>query len=149
MDLFLYGHHGSLFQMIDEKVNILPEEKELAYLRESIKEKLTHACYYSAFLRLRDAILSHFKVVDHDRTWAEVMRKCAKKLDKQYDLAISFFLPFDYINEMVNAKLKIGWVHTDYGGDPADKKALEDEYHRLQLLTADYAAYFEKGGPQA
>ena len=30
VDLFLYGHHGPLFSLVNPKVNLLPEVKELA-----------------------------------------------------------------------------------------------------------------------
>ena len=40
VDLFLYGHHGPLLPLLNNKVNLLTEVKELAYLRESFKTKL-------------------------------------------------------------------------------------------------------------
>ena len=60
VDLFLYGHHGTLFPMIDPHVNVLPECQELAHLRESFVDKIKHKCVYSAVLRLRDAVYSIF-----------------------------------------------------------------------------------------
>ena len=103
VDLFLYAHHGPLFSLINPRVNLLPEVKELAYLRESMKEKLAHGCFLSAAMRLKDGIVSHIKEVDFDRTWASIMRRCAPKLKTHYDMAISFFRPFDYISEKVDA----------------------------------------------
>lgn len=136
VDLFLYGHHGSLFQLIDPRVNLLPEVKELAYLRSSMKEKLRHGCYHSALLRLRDALASKFFPTDNDSTWAEVMRHHAYKLEKCYDLALSFFLPFDFLSEKVNAKLKVGWIHTDYSSEKANLNSLYQQYSKVDLIAA-------------
>lgn len=136
VDLFLYGHHGPLFSMIDKRVNILPETKELAYLRESFVTKLKNGCYYSAIMRVVDVIKSKFISVNHDLTWAKIMRKCAPKIECHYDLAISFFRPFDFIIEKVNADVKIGWVHTDYSNAGEELETLEKDYSRMDYIAA-------------
>jgi len=136
VDLFLYGHHGPLFSMIDPRINILPECRELAYLRESFSNKIRHGCYYSAALRLRDAFLSVFRETDNDRTWAQVMRHCTKPLKKHYDAAMSFFLPFDYLYERVDASKKVGWIHTDYSAEKTNYASLWEQYKKLDSIVA-------------
>lgn len=136
VDLFLYGHHGSLFSMIDPRVNILLECKELAYLRESFANKIKHGCYYSAALRLRDAFLSIFYETDNDCTWAQVMRHCTKPLKKHYDMAMSFFLPFDYLYERVDSSIKVGWIHTDYSTEKTNYTFLLEQYKNLDTIVA-------------
>lgn len=136
VDLFLFGHHGELYSMIDPRVNLLPEVKELAYLRSSIKEKLRHGCWYSALLRLRDAITSVFGPIDYDKTWGQVMRVCAPLLPDYYDLALSFFLPFDFLNEKVKAKRKVGWIHTDYTSEKHNLKAIGEQYDKAEVIAA-------------
>lgn len=136
VDLFLYSHHGELFKQINKNVNILPEVKELSHLRESFVSKVKNGCYYSALMRLLDEVKSKFIYVDHDRTWAKIMEKYAPKLEKQYDLALSFFLPFDFLKLKVNSKIKIGWIHTDYNGDKANRSALFKEYCELDFIAA-------------
>lgn len=136
VDLFLYGHHGPLFRLINPKVNILPEVKELAYLRESMKEKLYHRCFYSAALRVRDEIFNWFHIKRGKSSWAQVMRKYAPKLGKHYDMAISFFLPFDYIIEKVEADIKAGWIHTDYSCEKVNINDLERHYDKVDRIVA-------------
>ena len=75
VDLFLYAHHGPLMYLINENVNVLPEEKELAYLRESFGTKLKNRAYYSAYMRCKEAVISKFTHINHDEMWAEIMRK--------------------------------------------------------------------------
>ena len=95
VDLFLYSHHGELFSLINKNVNILPEVKELAYLRESLSTKLRHGCYYSSFLRVSDCIKDKLGIkYSFNESWAKVMRKFSPELEEKYDLAIGFFLPF-------------------------------------------------------
>ena len=132
VDLFLYGHHGPLMSLINENVNILPEVKELAYLRESFKVKLKNKCFYSAVLRLKDK----FHMVNNDTTWAKVMRRCAPKLQKHYDIALSFFRPFDFIVEKVDADIKVGWIHTDYTNAGEILEVLEKDYARMDYIAA-------------
>ena len=136
VDLFLYAHHGPLMPLINKNVNILPEVKELAYLRESIGEKLKHRCYYSAVLRLRDAIKNKIVPINHDITWAEIMRKCAPKIERHYDIALGFFRPFDYIVEKVDADIKIGWIHTDYTNAGEALELLAKDYARMDYIAA-------------
>lgn len=135
VDLFLYAHHGPLFHLINQNVNILPEVKELAYLREALGEKIKHGCYYSAMMRIRDAIVSRIKPVDFDQTWAQIMRKFAPQLDRKYDVAIGFFRPFDYIMEKVTADMKVGWIHTDYSSIDLDVESLRRDYERLDRIV--------------
>ena len=136
VDLFLYGHHGPLMSLINENVYILPEVKELAYLRESFKVKLKNKCFYSAVLRLKDELISKFHMVNNDTTWAKVMRRCAPKLQKHYDIALSFFRPFDFIVEKVDADIKVGWIHTDYTNAGEILEVLEKDYARMDYIAA-------------
>lgn len=136
VDLFLYGHHGSLFSLIDERVNVLPEVVELAYLRESFMEKIRHGCLYSALLRVVDEIKKRIgKNTENDITWAKVMRRCVPKLDKHYDLALSFFRPFDFLIEKVDADIKIGWIHTDYSKAGESLELLKNDYARVDYIA--------------
>ena len=136
IDLFLYGHHGALYSLIDKRANLLPEVKELAYLRESFSEKIKNGCYYSAAFRLKDAFCSHFRKIDYDKTWERIMDKCAPELAKEYDLALGFFLPFDFIKTKVHAKVKVGWIHTDYKNEPSDHSALLRQYEGMDWIAA-------------
>ncbi len=135
VDLFLYAHHGPLMKFINKNVNIIPEVKELAYLRESFVSKIKNKCYYSAFLRLKDELLSKFVYVSHEKAWTEIMRKKAPTLQKHYDMALGFFRPFDYIVEKVNADVKVGWVHTDYSKANEDLEILENDYKRMDYIV--------------
>lgn len=136
VDFFLYGHHGPLFSQINSRVNLLPEVRELAYLRNSLKDKIRHGCWYSALLRIRDELVSRYKAINYDQTWAQVMRHCAPDLPDTYDLALSFFLPLDFLIEKVKAKRKIGWIHTDYSAEKSNLDMLRNQYEKMDGIAA-------------
>lgn len=137
VDLFLYAHHGIWFPLINKKVNLLPEVRELAYLRESFVEKIKHRCYYSAFRRLKDQIMYRHQRIPHYITWADIMRKKAPVLEKEYDLAIGFYRPFDFIKEKVRAKVKVGWIHTDYSSCEKDRsEEIRNDFKGLDYIAA-------------
>ncbi len=129
VDLFLYGHHGSLFQDINPHVHILPEIKELAYLRESLKTKIKQGAWYSVWRRVIDGL----RHVGNDASWGKIVKKCVPNFSDTYDLAISFFLPFDVIRDKVRARVKLGWIHTDYS-----KHKTSLEYLRKAYSGVDY-----------
>lgn len=135
VDLFLYGHHGALFPLIPKEVNLLSEYRELAYMRESFGDKLRHGAFLSAALRLYEAVLAPFTTVDHDKTWRHLL-KTVKSNPKEYDLALGFFMPFDYLFDKVKAKYRVGWVHTDYQSEGVPREKLLDDYRRLDAVAA-------------
>lgn len=135
VDLFLYAHHGPLMYLVNENVNVLPEEKELAYLRESFGTKLKNRAYYSAYMRCREAVISKFTHINHDEMWAEIMRKKVKPIKKHYDLALGFFRPFDLIDEKVYADIKVGWIHTDYSSAGEDLELLRKDYAKMDYIV--------------
>lgn len=135
IDLFLYSHHGPLMYLINENVNVLPEEKELAYLRESFGTKLKNRAYYSAYMRCKEAVISKFTHINHDEMWAEIMRKKVKPIKKHYDLALGFFRPFDLIDEKIYADIKVGWIHTDYSSAGEDLELLRKDYAKMDYIV--------------
>lgn len=138
VDLFLYAHHGPLFDKINKNVNVLPENKELAYLRESIITKLKNKCFYSAYIRITDEIKNKFfcKEIINDQSWKKVLKKCVKNISKEYDIVLNFFLPFDLSLEKVTAKKKVGWIHTDYVVEKNNLQELYRAYSQMDIIVA-------------
>ena len=137
VDFFLYAHHGELFDSIDKRVNLLPEIRELAFLRDSFQQKLKHRSFYAAGIRARDELLFKLKIkqMDNDRSWAQILRKKVPEITKHYDLALGFFLPFDLLREKVHADVKVGWVHTDYSTEKVDPDTLRQKYDQLDHIA--------------
>lgn len=137
VDLFLYGHNGILYEQINNNVNILPEIASLATLRESLYMKIKHGCLYSAMLRIRDEVRARLgNEYNHDDSWRAVVERSVKQIEKEYDLALGFFMPFDILKKKVKAKVKVGWIHTDYCADSSDAQDLLNEYSGLDYIAA-------------
>ncbi len=133
VDLFLYSHHGALFSQLPSKLNLLPEVNELAYLRESLMTKLKHRAFYSVWRRIIDGIQN----AEPDLSWKKTMLRCTRMLVQKYDLAIGFFLPFDFLYERVYAIKKIGWIHTDYSSiSEISIHMLKSQYLHLDKIVA-------------
>lgn len=123
IDLMLYCHKGDFLDLLPSKINLLEEFPEYTTFRKSIKEILREKQYQIALSR----IFAKFKAsiiggklgfTEPGYYQMQLIWKYAlpflPKLEKEYDIAISYLWPHYFIAEKVNAKKKIAWIHTDY-----------------------------------
>lgn len=123
VDLMLYRHSGGFMDLLADKHELLPEVKEYATYRKSIKEILEEKLYMLAITRvlanLNSKIIGNIKNINEigyiqmQRMWKYAL-PLLPKLNKEYDVAISYLWPHYFVSEKVQAKRKIAWVHTDY-----------------------------------
>lgn len=123
VDLMLYRHSGDFMNLLADKHELLSEVKEYATYRKSIKEILKDKLYMLAITRilanLNSRIIGKIKNIDEigyiqmQRMWKYAL-PLLPKLNKEYDVAISYLWPHYFLSEKVQAKRKIAWVHTDY-----------------------------------
>lgn len=123
VDLMLYRHSGDFMNLLVDKHELLSEVKEYATYRKSIKEILKDKLYMLAITRilanLNSRIIGKIKNIDEigyiqmQRMWKYAL-PLLPKLNKEYDVAISYLWPHYFVSEKVQAKRKIAWVHTDY-----------------------------------
>lgn len=124
VDLFLHAHRGEMMQFIPKEVNLLPEVKEYAHIECSMKQALMDGCWGVLYGRLKAK--RQFRNYQHKKGLAEsaasfqYIADCVSPflpvLHKygEYDMAISFLNPHNYVIDKVLAKKKICWIHTDY-----------------------------------
>lgn len=120
VDLFLFNHSGEFMPYINSKVNLLPENKALALINYPIVCLFRQGHWYTAFLRLICKLYGDQRAKRLQT--ATVSTLLCKRIvmgrmpsfSKEYDYALGFFLPHDLLKHKVHAKVKIGWVHTDY-----------------------------------
>lgn len=125
IDLFLYDHRGELMQYIPDTVNLLPEIPAYTMLERPIVELLKKGYWGIAAGRMlakqlakRDAknnkdqrdssALYHFV--------AQCVKRFLPKINTgvEYDLAVSFMFPHQFVLEKVKARKRLAWIHTDY-----------------------------------
>lgn len=127
VDLFVNQHTGEFMQYIPKNVNLLPQIKEYSCIERPIKNIIFEGELSIALKRL----IAKRKA----KTYHESLPADIKKIDSsafqfvfseienlmpdlsylgEYDLAISFLQPHNFVLNKVRAKKKICWIHTDY-----------------------------------
>lgn len=123
VDLMLYRHSGDFMKLLPKKHRLLPEIKEYAMYRKSIKQTFDDKLYMLGATRvlanINSKIYGKIKNIDEiGYIQMQLMWKYAlpflPKLDKEYDVAISYLWPHYFVAKKVKAKRKIAWIHTDY-----------------------------------
>ena len=124
VDLFLHRHQGELMHFIPKEVNLLPEITAYACIESPMKEALLKGQCGVAWGRLKakwrakryqpkDASLPQNAIFQYI---AQEVESYLPSLEQygNYDLAISFLQPHNYVLSKVRAKKRACWIHTDY-----------------------------------
>jgi glycosyltransferase involved in cell wall biosynthesis len=124
VDLFVHRHQGELMQFIPNEVNLLPEITSYACIESPMKEAFLKGQYGVVWGRVRakwrarqyqpkDASLPQCAVFQYIAQEVEPYLPSLEQFGN-YDLAISFLQPHNYVLSKVRAKKKACWIHTDY-----------------------------------
>ncbi|MGL5351136.1 MAG: glycosyltransferase [Cetobacterium sp.] len=142
VDLLLYNHTGPFLQYIPAEVNLLPQNKSYSTIRKGIGSIARSGMLHLAFERVRAKFVgkSGIKKGFDDTYQMQLMwRYCKKyfrKVDKKYDVAISYLWPHDFVLDKVNAKVKIAWIHTDYSKINPDREMDLKIWERYDYIVA-------------
>lgn len=156
VDLFVYAHHGLFMNAIPDYINLLPENKVWSMYEEPLVRVLKNGCFRMALAR----IVAKYKTdkyyrnnhsdLEHLAAFSYAGREVSKvvpslKLLGQYDLAISYVNPHDFVLKHVNAKKKICWIHTDYSRISIDRDVelpVWGAYDRIISISPDVTKSF-------
>ena len=120
VDLLLLSVKGELLPLVDKRCKLLPEIPQCAVMTEplSVAFKRYPLIAVNRFLY---KFRVNLKYGITDGTVFELLssywKSCVKfmpSLKKEYDAAISFMWPHEYVAKKVKANKKIAWIHTDY-----------------------------------
>ena len=123
VDLMLYSHTGDFMPFLIDKVNLLNENRRYSTFRKSIGQTLKEGNYFLGCTRILSKFIAKIKgrlnnINEVGYYQMQLMWKYAlpflPKLEKEYDVAISYLWPHYFVAEKVQAKRKIAWIHTDY-----------------------------------
>lgn len=124
VDLFVHRHQGDLMHFIPEKVSLLPEISAYACIESTITETLRKGQFGVAWGRLMAKWRARkYQAKDSSKPQYAIYQYIAQEVEPylpslekygEYDLAISFLQPHNYVLSKVKAKKKICWIHTDY-----------------------------------
>lgn len=143
VDLLLFKSGGIFFQDLPNKINILNEPEEYKFFDMSIKKAIKDSIKMGradiAFLRAKASYIFRMeqnKARCEQRAWKYV-GATLKRMDKRYDVAIGYLEKSSiyYVIEKVNAKKKIGWIHTHYTNSGMDRKIDVPYFQQLDHIV--------------
>lgn len=120
VDLMLLSHCGEFMPLINSNVNLLPENQDFSLISWPISKLVKAGHFKMAAIRLYSKVHGDIraKLTKTESLNITICKKIVSKsvpaLQKKYDIALGFFAPHYYLADKVEAKVKIGWVHTDY-----------------------------------
>ena len=120
VELLLYNHSGEFMPLILKDVKLLPENTKYKSIRLGIGTLIKAGEYNLAFQRLRAKYGYEYrkdKSLDDTYQMQLMWKYCNPyfpKVEEEYDVAISYLWPHNFVAEKVRAKKKIAWIHTDY-----------------------------------
>ena len=124
VDLFIHRHQGELMQFIPKEVNLLPEIPAYSCIECPITETISKGQFGVAWGRLRAKMRARrYLPKDASKPQYAIYQYIAQEVEPylpsleeygEYDLAISFLQPHNYVLSKVKAKKKVCWIHTDY-----------------------------------
>ncbi len=124
VDLFVHRHQGELMAFIPKEVNVLPEITAYACIESPLTEAIRRRQFGVVWGRLkakwrarryqpRNAALPQCAIFQYVAQEVEPYLPSLEHYG-EYDLAISYLQPHNYVLGKVKAKKKICWIHTDY-----------------------------------
>lgn len=147
VDLFLYDRRGELMADIPEWVNVLPPIGAYTMLERPMKEVLMSGycrLVWRRWVGKRKAAIAFKRSgssLENYSYFFYAISETNKILPSinshvEYDLAISFLTPHHFVLDKVNAKKKIGWIHTDYTKVWVDVKEEWKMWSRLDNIVS-------------
>ncbi|SFD67124.1 Glycosyltransferase involved in cell wall bisynthesis [Lentibacillus persicus] len=141
VDLMLYSHSGELFDLLPAEVNVLEESKPYKTFRMPIDQTFKSGKIGLGAARLR-AKYKAMKSKSNEPGYRQMqwMWKYGlpylPKLEKKYDVAISYLWPHYTIAEKVEAETKIAWVHTDFSTVDTDAELDREVWDQFDYIAA-------------
>ncbi|PEB56273.1 glycosyl transferase [Bacillus pseudomycoides] len=145
VDLMLYRHQGDFMDLVTNKVNLLDEISQYTTFRKSIGEIFKDKQYSIGLVRMVSKINADFigrtkRITEPGYYQMQLMWKYAlpflPKVDKEYDVAISYLWPHYFIADKIRAKKKIAWIHTDYSTIKTDKSMDLKMWNKFDYIVA-------------
>lgn len=119
VDLLLLNKTGELLDLIPKEVHILDAPRQYNNLVLPIREAIKNKSFLIVAARLIGKAVASFG--NYNDTTYITKQFCHRfalpflpKIQKQYDLAISFIDPHYIVGKKITAKKKLAWLHTDF-----------------------------------
>lgn len=160
VDLFLFSHKGLFLNKIPKEVTLLSEPENYKYFNmafkvateELIKKRKINTAFNRSILGLLAKTEKNGAVMEQ-KFW-KYLSKSINSIDKDYDIAIGFQEknPIYFCVDHVRAKVKIGWIHTDYkklGIDPEKDKSYFAELDYIVTVSEELVHILKEQFPES
>ncbi|WP_430786420.1 glycosyltransferase [Virgibacillus flavescens] len=119
VDLMLYSHTGDFLNLLPNTPTLLDESKSYKTFRMSVGQIMKSGKPILGLTRILakykasadKSLETGFKQMQYMWNYAIPF---LPRVDKRYDIAISYLWPHYFVAEKVKARTKIAWIHTDY-----------------------------------
>lgn len=145
VDLYMFKQEGAFMKYIPSQVNLLKQDKVSEYVGIPIIDVLKKGNFKIGFSRL----YAKFKVLYKSKVLKQLVSgeymsqityplfsKSMNSINKEYDIALSFYWPHYFVKDKINANIKIGWIHTDYEKIYPDKKEELKMWEGIDYIAA-------------
>src|SRR5690625_1010473 len=141
IDLMLYSHTGDLLNELPCQPNLLTESKTYRTFRMSIGQVFKSGKFSIGISRLLAKCQASLgNAAENGYKQMQYMWKYAlpflPRLEKQYDVAISYLWPHYFVAEKVEATTKIAWIHTDFSTVETNKNMDLNMWSKFDYLVA-------------
>ncbi|MFD1359137.1 glycosyltransferase [Fictibacillus halophilus] len=145
VDLMLYSHTGEFMSFLPTQTNLLPESSVYKTFRMSVGEIIKTGKITLGMARILAKYRADLSTSEENGyKQMQYMWKYSlpflPKLEKRYDVAISYLWPHYFVAEKVKAKTKIAWIHTDFSKVHTDKTLdfyMWDKYDYIIAVSED------------
>lgn len=143
IDLLLFEKKGELLGNISSRINVLKTDLVTTamvlefryYFKQLLKEKKFGAAFVRLFILLLSSIQRKLKI-NKILSW-NIAKHFIKSHKKEYDVAIGYLegVADFYVIDKVNAKKKIGWIHSDFSKQIRNLKAEAKYYEEFDKIA--------------
>ncbi len=145
VDLMLYRHQGPFLKLLPKGPRLLPNIPAYSTFQRPIVHILREGHVFIACARLlarylsqRDGQRNNYAEAGYlaiQRSWRYAL-PCLPRIPGEYGLVLGFIGPHYTVTDRVTAKVKIGWIHTDYRMIPNDGDREEAMWSKLDVIAA-------------
>lgn len=143
IDLVLFKERGVLLEEVPKEVKILSDLKELHFMYDdSLKNAFSIKYIKLSLIHIIGTIISKIKSKSGfhkgQYRWKHYYKSVIPKLDKFYDVAISYLEGESmlYLVDKVEAKRKLAWVHTDYSKINSDTNLDLKYFNKIDKIVS-------------
>lgn len=143
VDLMLYSHTGDLINLLPKHSNLCLLQESKAYktfrmpigkIMKSGKVSITIARLLAKYkANLNRSVEKGYKQMQY--MWLYTL-PFLPKLEKKYDVAISYLWPHYFVAEKVAARIKIAWIHTDFSTVDTDEELDMKMWNKFDYIVA-------------